>query len=467
MPRKRLELRESTLSRNKVRLVSPAPDEYARLTRRQLKARAQAGGRKTYRITWRVGVGRGRVVAIHREASFPIDADDGQCVEELFQRATQVEAERVNVELGLWNDVKPDARMADYLLGKASADVDAMVGEDHAAHQIRATTARDVKRYLRMVAGAVGDMTIRDCDDRLVMNRLFGDIATEHGRATAIHARSALSRYAFGPLADLGVTHGNPCLGGIALPPVKRGPGRIEHGMSLGEDTRELFVGWLRGQYDLVGDIPRWGRYSAGHRQACRMVALDIALGQATCGFRVGELRLMQCSQVEVFPHSVRVTITAEKSKTHMARRFEVWDPDCEAMLRRRVEGRAGELPVFPRPGADDGRFWDDGDLAARERRLYDQAADELGDDRLRHAAGHNWRTTIATNAKNSGQVSIEVVSALLGHDKSMDARSYTDHIDTVLAGRQMRAALGIRREGDVAEVIPFEAAKRRLGTAR
>lgn len=463
MPRRRLGDRETTLSREKVRLVDPTPGELASMSRYMTAKATEAGRTKTYRVTWRLGVGGGRTVQLHLQRRYPIAAREDHCVDDMLGRAKRMERERHRRETGTWGDADPDALVADYLRGRACEDVDACVKEDRSDRHIRPRTAYQVKRYLRMFADEAGGMRVRDCEDVPAVDAILCRIAEEHGTASAVHCRSAVSKYCFEPLRRRLVIEHNPCTGRLDLGDTNRGPQRIRHGMSLGEEAREAFVDWLRTQRAHLADIPGWGRYPAAYRQACRAVTLDVALAQATCGFRIGELRRLDCSQVTVDGIEVTVHITEEKSKTHTPRDVPVWDRECAAMLARRVDGRDGSLPVFPVACHTDraGAYWDDGDMAKQQRRLYDQAAEALGDDRFHHAAGHNWRATLATNLKAAG-LSTEMVSAMLGHDGSTDEASYTDHTDTALLRQRVRELLCAG--GDLAEVIPFQPAAAREG---
>lgn len=469
MARKRLVSKETTLERSKVRLVEPSAEELAGMTRRQLERAAADGRTKTYRVTWRVGVNGGRSVQLHFQKRYGIAERDEACVDDMLAEARARQRQRLDRELGLWKDATPESLLSDYLLGKAMADVDSHVGEDRGKDEIRQSTADDVKRNFRLFAAFCGNVRICDVDDPAVMEQLLERYAKLHGRASAIHMKSNLSKYAFDRLRRRRVMSCDPCAGKMDLPNVKKGTGRIVHGVSLGEDVRQAFVAWLREQDAKVADIPSWGRYGAKERQAVRQVAIDVALAQATCAFRVSELRLMTCSQVTVDERgAVWVEVTAERSKTHRGRRFPVWDEGCAAMLKGRVETRdedgnvvrrGDDEPVFP---TTRGTFWDDGDLACRERKLYDQAADELGIDGLHHVAGHSWRTCVATHLNQLG-VPMGSVAAILGHDAVTEARYYIDEDDAETAVGELKKAFGL----DVAEprgegnVISYEEAMR------
>ena len=370
--------------------------------------------------TWRINLGG--IVSKHQTT--------GKSAREVRAKAYEQAEELKRQYLGTWRDSDPNKKMRDYLLGRGMEEV-ANAGTEKS---IRERTVYINQRYLKKFAELVGDMTIKQCSQPQMVEILLNKYADLHGHDSAVHCKAVLSKYVYSRLVFHGVVERDPTVGKMRLNQVKKSRSTLDHGIALGEDTRQRVIAWLV-SYD-VSRIQAWGKYSALERQRGQQSLVDITLMQCCTGMRVGEVVHLMTSDVDVSGDAVIVTVRPEVSKTRKGRAIPVFDEQCKDMLQRRTNGVKTNVPVFP-VGTDATKTWSDGDLSKRMRKLYDQMADDLGVEELKHVASHVWRATLTTTLKSKG-LSPAVIAAYLGHSQDVSERFYTDGIDLAALAEQL-----------------------------
>lgn len=323
-------------------------------------------------------------------------------------------------------------------------------------------------------------LTIEQFLDVPTLAEGLADVAANHGLASAKRLRSVMSKYVFGMMETDGLAPGDPLRGRRltyqrrAEPsgPVPEAPGN--HGTTrramavrageLGEREvpvvspadRARVVRWLLD--DDAEEFASHGRHggqtreqvAAGRRRAC-----DLALLQATCGLRIHEALTLTAGHVSFTRDGIAVIeVTDDNSKTHRGRCVPmvdpVWREAVSGRLRERVAGLAPGDHVFgaaKTPGA----AWEYRNAHKVIRRLYDEMADVLGIDVLRHVSSHVWRASLNTEYLDPEcpyAMPEALRVALFGHTRAVNADYYTAR----WAPEKMLALVTERgREGDVA----------------
>lgn len=285
---------------------------------------------------------------------------------------------------------------------------------------------------LNHIATQLKGYSISDAMRFRTLERCLTEIGAHHGAQTAKQARTVLSKYVIQQLIRDEVIDHNPISGmSIDLGKVKAST-KPEGGHALTRDQYAKVVRWFLDLDPAEGSARR----SVTKRRNVR----DLTLIQAATGLRIGEVRTLEWTEVQVDDAGqMTVTVTAEKSKTHRARTVPVLDDRvAEVVLTRR--NTIGGRHVVGAP-TDPDTEWDKMNCQRAVAALYRECAADTGVELLQTARSHLWRATL-----NSLMIDLPEVmrSAFFGHDAEVNRSSYTDLTDTtelVKAARKIRIA--------------------------
>lgn len=289
-------------------------------------------------------------------------------------------------------------------------------------------------RY-HLVLGHIGEQlkgySVGDAMRFRTLERCLTEIAANHGAQTGKQARTVMSKYLIQQLIRDEVIDHNPISGmSIDLGKVKTTT-KPEGGHALTRDEYAAVVQWFLDLDPAEGSARR----SVTKRRGVR----DLTLIQSATGLRIGEVRTLEWTEVQVDDAGqMTVTVTAEKSKTHKARTVPVLDDRvAEVILTRRNE--TGGTYVVGAP-TDPAKQWDKMNCQRAVAALYKECATATGVELLATSRSHLWRATL-----NSLMLDLPEVmrSAFFGHDVEVNRASYTDVTDTsamVTAARKLQA---------------------------
>lgn len=223
------------------------------------------------------------------------------------------------------------------------------------ARRLRPGTQRQYAICLRHYAAQVGKTSIKNAVTIPSVKKHLQAIAVECGNPTARQTAKVVSRYVMNELVQMEVTDRNPLLnrtfdvtvGEDDDAPAKKPQGG--HALLPGE--RRRVVDHLLG---LDPTMPGRQWHSAEEQTAKRALIIDATLLQATCGFRIGEIRQMRASWLGVDDKGrLTITVPADVSKTHRARTIPVMDERVAERVRERAQrpSDARDALVFPAPG--------------------------------------------------------------------------------------------------------------------
>lgn len=251
------------------------------------------------------------------------------------------------------------------------------------------------------------------------LERSLKEIAAGHGAQTGKQARTVLSKYVIQQLIRDEVIDHNPISGmSIDLGKVKTTT-KPEGGHKLNRDEYTRVVQWLLDLDPAEGSARR----SVTKRRNIR----DLTLIQTATGLRIGEVRTLEWTEVQVDDAGqMMITVTAPKSKTHKARTVPVLDDRVAEVILTRKNTIGGKQVV----GApmDPNKRWDKDNAQRAVRSLYKEIAATIGVERLATSRSHVWRATLNSLMLD---IPVEVRAAYFGHDEDVNRASYTDVTDT------------------------------------
>lgn len=299
------------------------------------------------------------------------------------------------------------------------------------AARLRPGSAARYRLVLGHLRRELKGYSIGDAVKFRTLERALVSIGAAHGAQTAKQARTVLSKYILQQLIRDQLIDHNPISGmSIDLGTVKKSS-KPEGGHALTRQDYNTVLEWFLDLDPAEGSARR----SVTKRRNVR----DLTLIQAATGLRIGEVRTLEWSEVQVDDQGqMTVTVTTEHSKTHKARTVPVLDDRvAEVVLTR--QNTVGGRYVVGSP-TDPDKEWDKMNCQRAVAVLYKEAAEATGVELLQTARSHLWRATL-----NSLMIDLPEVmrSAFFGHDAEVNRASYTDLTDTsamVTAARKLRA---------------------------
>lgn len=253
------------------------------------------------------------------------------------------------------------------------------------------------------------------------------EIAQLHGEKNVKHAKLVASRYVAGPLMLDDLLSHNP-LRDLSLDLAQaREPDYHRGGKALSREQYQSVISYLFAADPYDVERPKRGRWSYEHRVMERATAIDIVLAQATTGMRISELCLRPVAETAVDENATFIfKIPAEATKTRHGRDV----PVLHASVSHRLAARrsAGSPWLFP-SASDPQKLWDPRSRDRHLARLYEEMAEALGIEVLRHERGHLWRSTLNTRLYHELPESVR--TRLLGHTPAVNRSHYTAETDT------------------------------------
>ena len=310
-------------------------------------------------------------------------------------------------------------------------------------------------RYLLALGQLAGDCKTHSHADSLrehsigsgtrfrALEACLREVAKLHGTESARQARSVLSKYVLQQLNRDELIHGSPLAGmSIDLTSAKP-PARKRGGQALTKSEYSAVLDFLLALDPAEGQTkPSRGRWSLADRIAKRRNAVELTLLQATTGLRVSEANSLTWAHVETGNDgTLHVSVTAENSKTHRARRVPILDVRVAERLLTRQNSAASSAGYVIGSPANQTIVWNRDNCQKSTTALYLELGDALDIELLKTARTHLWRATL--NSLLLDQVSEVVRAAFFGHDTAINRAAYTDLADTssmVTAARRLRA---------------------------
>lgn len=262
------------------------------------------------------------------------------------------------------------------------------------------------------------------------LEAILRDIAREHGKENAHHARTILSKYILQSMVRDGLIKSNPILKetvDLNLPVNEDDQAITRGGHAL---TLEQYTKVVKHLLSIVPEDgiskPSRGRSGLEDRVAKRRNTIDITLLQAATGLRISEANALKWKDV-TFKENGQVFVHVSKavSKTHKMRDIPLIIPAVADRLRdRKDHSRDSSDHVIGSP-TDASKTWDARNCAKATANLYKELADELDIELLQTARTHVWRATLNTLLLAS--VPEIIRAAYFGHTQEVNRDSYTD----------------------------------------
>lgn len=278
--------------------------------------------------------------------------------------------------------------------------------------------------------------SIHDMKTIRVIERCLQEIAELHGRESAEQSKTVISKYIIqemrkDALIDFNPMHGmdfklkhvatvinaNTKKGGVALS--SKDYARVVDFL-LKLDPAELAPQRELERFKYL--IPRDLREAES--------IIDLTLLQATTGLRVTEANSLRWpAHIDVSSDgNVHISVDAEISKTHRARRVSILDPRVAKRIIARKEKFPNSLYVIGSP-VKDREQWTRQSVHKVASNLYKMLSKTLKIDELETERTHVWRATLNTLLRD--QISDVDRSAWFGHTVEVNRASYTDLSDT------------------------------------
>lgn len=313
------------------------------------------------------------------------------------------------------------------------------VEQNDYARPLRPNSIARYRRCLELYASQARRMPIASATIPDSLQRHFKAIASTCGNATAKQAAKVVAKYVMDVLVRKRVIEHNPLRPLTIEVTVRESQDaprkKPQGGQALLPEDRRRVVDYLLEADPAQPARKRWSAETMTAKRAC---VIDMALLQATCGLRIGEVRQLTRRHVCDEGGRLTITVTEDISKTHRGRTIPVLDDRVAERMRRRVrDAQAAKSGlIFPRPTTDS--MWDASGAQKASRELYDELARSLDLPLLKEVSTHVWRTTLNSEWADLG-VSAERRAAYFGHSPEMNRQSYTDLVDLSELERQVR----------------------------
>lgn len=262
------------------------------------------------------------------------------------------------------------------------------------------------------------------------LEAVLQEIAQNHGRENAHHARTILSKYVLQNLIRDGLITSNPLLNetidlGLPMDDDDDKPRRGGHALTL-QEYADVVQHLLQIVPEDGISKPKRGCYTLEDRVAKRRNTIDITLLQAATGLRVSEANAITWKDVTFQPNNqAMVHVSKSISKTHRMRDVPVLLPAVVQRLENRWAHRENDSDHVIGAPVDASKQWDAGNCGKATARLYMELADDLHIELLKTARTHVWRTTL--NTMLLGSVPEIIRAAYFGHTQEINRDSYTD----------------------------------------
>lgn len=285
--------------------------------------------------------------------------------------------------------------------------------------KLRRNSIDSYTRMLRYYAEEVGNAAIADAALPLSIDATIKRVALTRSPDIARQMKKVVSKHVFSELVRLGVLAYNPLKQfDVDIPQTRK---RTCKKVIPSAVERSAFVDWLASL--AVADLP-----ARGHSKTeDRLEVVDLAIVQATAGFRIGEMLRITGADVTINGQDVTIHITPDVSKTSKPRDCLLLDPRAAERVRGRVR-RLSEPSalVFPAPGTGCTQ-WDESMAGKASKRLYQLASEQLGIESLGQCTSHCWRTALNDEWRELG-VPPHERAAYLGHSEDINRSNYTAH---------------------------------------
>lgn len=262
------------------------------------------------------------------------------------------------------------------------------------------------------------------------LERIIRKVAKEHGKESAHHTRTVLSKYVLQNLIRDGLIEHNPLLKetiDLGLPVDEDDDNPQRGGRAL---TLEQYTKVAEKLLSIVPEEgiskPKQGRFGLEDRVAKRRNTIDITLLQAATGLRVGEANAITWKDV-TFTDDGQASIHISKalSKTHKMRDVPILNPKVIERLKTRKQSARNDTDHVIGSPTDASKIWDPRNCSKAIASLYNELADDLDIDLLHTARAHVWRATLNTILDQS--VPEILRAAYFGHTRDVNRESYTD----------------------------------------
>ncbi|MGP5262809.1 hypothetical protein [Glutamicibacter arilaitensis] len=278
--------------------------------------------------------------------------------------------------------------------------------------------------------------SIDDMKTIRVIERCLQEIAELHGRESAEQAKTVISKYIIQEMRKDALIDFNPMRGmdfklrhvaNVINPNTKKG------GIALSRADYNRVIEFLL-ELDPVDIAPERTlerfKYLIPRDLKEAESVIDLTLLQATTGLRVTEANsLVWPAHVEIDKdQNVHISIDAEVSKTHRARRVSILDPRVAKRFIERKNKYPDSLYVIGSP-IHQNKQWSRPAVHKVASNLYKMLAKTLKIVELENERTHIWRATLNTLLRD--QISDVDRSAWFGHTVEVNRASYTDLSDT------------------------------------
>ncbi|WEV65623.1 site-specific integrase [Bifidobacterium sp. ESL0764] len=255
-------------------------------------------------------------------------------------------------------------------------------------------------------------------------------VAREHGKESAHHARTVLSKYVLQSMVRDQLVENNLLLKesiDLNLPEDDNDAATPRGGHAL---TLPQYASIVQKLLSIVPEDgiskPKQGRFGLEDRIAKRRNTIDVTLLQAATGLRIGEANAITWKNIRFGERSqATVHISKALSKTHKMRDVPVLIPAVVERLQARKRASSSSSDYVIGSPTDASKIWDARNCSKSIANLYCELADELNIELLKTARSHVWRATL--NTMLLGSVPEIIRAAYFGHTQEVNRDSYTD----------------------------------------
>lgn len=370
-------------------------------------------------------------ICLHDERVLPPRKTRGKTIGEARAKAL-AKADELLLTSGNAGRYKPTSAISDYI-----ADVSRTAVEKA---ELRPNTRSRYDLCLSQLETALAGHSIATALRFRTLEEALQGIAAKHGTESARQARNVLSKYVIGQLIRDDLAAGNPLTGMSIDLGHHKAKAKPSGGRALPEAAYDRILTYLLALDPAEGvTAPKRGKYTLADRIGVRRSAIDLTLLQMVTGLRIAEARTLTWANTSADADgTLRVTVTAELSKTHRARIVPILDSRVSAHLTSRRQETGGTLVVGS--PADANTVWDSSNAQKAIKRLYAELAAACDAPLLSEAGSHVWRATL--NTMYLGKIPDAVRAAYFGHDEAINRTAYTDVTDTssLLAAARARS---------------------------
>lgn len=305
------------------------------------------------------------------------------------------------------------------------------------------------KRYTLAASHLVRELkgyTIRDGATYDVLEKTLLKIAKDHGRGSAISARTVLSRYILPRLVASGYITAHPLAGVTIDIPHKKGfQPKSQHLHTLTRDEWDKVVRHLLTR-NTTGPLDPDAR-NVKKVTICKHERLvTLTLVQAVTGLRISESLALQWEDLVTDENGdTFIDLPPEKAKGKRKGRVIPIIVDGVTDYLEQFRGDPVDY-IIGSPTTREKR-WDstnaDDDLGV----LYTQIAEATGVKTLKRMTSHDWRATL--NGIWAPVIGVDVAASIFGHSEVMNKEYYTDTKNVMTRMAFAKASLDALKEVD------------------